>query len=69
MNIYSMNMLILITGLEGSVEINKYTNTQEFPKQVRLTEVKITFIDSDKPKTDPDPSNTKLKVALGQKVR
>ena len=28
MNIYSMNMLILITGLEGSVEINKYTNTQ-----------------------------------------
>lgn len=48
---------------------NKYTNTQEFPKQVRLTEVKITFIDSDKPKTDPDPSNTKLKVALGQKVR
>lgn len=48
---------------------NKYTNTQEFPKQVRLTEVKITFIDSVKPKTDPDPSNTKLKVALGQKVR
>lgn len=46
---------------------NKYTNTQEFPKQVRLTEVKITFIDSVKPKTDPDPSNTKLKVALGQK--
>ena len=47
---------------------NKYTNTQEFPKQVRLTEVKITFIDSVKPKTDPDPNNTKLKVALGQKV-
>lgn len=46
---------------------NKYINAQEFPKQVRLTEVKITFIDSDKPKTDPDPSNTKLKVALGQK--
>lgn len=53
----SFSHIILQTGED--------TNTQELLKQVRFKEVNVIVID--KPKTDPEPSNTKIKVGLGQK--
>lgn len=53
----SFSHIILQTGED--------TNTQELLKQVRFKEVNVIVID--KPEIDPEPGNSKIKVALGQK--